>query len=325
MFTEVVIPLEFRFDPLTGRSCRLVHFSMDRIIRPDLTELVRRSLEMKCPFCPPLVEEITPRFTPEIIPEGTIRIGKALAFPNAGPYDVHSTVVVISDQHFIPLVEFTLETVLHALLVAHSYLKKVQEADPEVKHHFMAWNYMPPSGGSLVHPHIQCNAGYFPTFYQREILEASQKYYEKVGTNFWSDLLEQEKQTGERYIGEIGNTCWLTGFVPRGRLMDVLAVFPGKTSITELSADDLRDLASGLLNLFGYMDELNLLSFNLSTYSGNDRNQFWAHIRIMPRSLLLYSPIETSDQFYYQVLHDENICILPPEVACQDLKRHFLI
>jgi galactose-1-phosphate uridylyltransferase len=71
------------------------------------------------------------------------------------------------------------------------------------------------------------------------------------------------------------------------------------------------------------MDGLNLISFNLSTYSGADRNQFWAHVLIMPRSLLLFSPVETSDQFYYQVLHDENICILPPEVACQGLKKYF--
>jgi galactose-1-phosphate uridylyltransferase len=92
-----------------------------------------------------------------------------------------------------------------------------------------------------------------------------------------------------------------------------------------LSEEDLRDLAIGLLNLFGYMDELNLLGFNLATYSGVDRNQFWAHVRITPRSLLLYSPIETSDQFYYQVLHDENICILAPEIACRDLKRYFSI
>jgi galactose-1-phosphate uridylyltransferase len=325
VLTEVTIPLEIRFDPLTGRSCRLVPYSLDRIKRPDLADLVRRSLELRCPFCSPLIEEITPRFTPEIVPEGTIRKGKALVFPNAGPYDVYSAVVAISDEHFISLSEFTLETLLNALLAAHSYIQRVQQTDPEARYHFVAWNYLPPSGGSLIHPHIQCNAGYFPTFYQKQILEASQGYYEEVGTNFWNELIEQERKIGERYIGTIGNTCWLTSFAPKGRLTDVLAVFPGKTSIAELSEEDLRDLAIGLLKLFGYMDELNLLSFNLSTYSGVDRNQFWAHVRITPRSLLLYSPIETSDQFYYQALHDENIWILPPEIACKDLKRHFSI
>jgi len=100
-------------------------------------------------------------------------------------------------------------------------------------------------------------------------------------------------------------------------------VFPGKASIAELTEDDLRDFAAGMLRVFGYLDELNLVSFNMSTYSGFDKEQFWAHARITPRGLLLYSPIETSDQFYYQILQDENICILPPEVAGERLRKRF--
>jgi UDPglucose--hexose-1-phosphate uridylyltransferase len=319
-FAASEIPLEFRLDPLTGQSCRIVRYSPERIIRPDLAELVKRSQELTCPFCPPLVEQITPRFPPDIVPGGTIRRGKALAFPNAGPYDVYGTVVVISDEHFIPLKEFTLETVHNALLAAHTYINCVQQADPAAKHHFIAWNCLPPSGGSLVHPHLQANAGYHPTNYQKLLLEASRKYRRQKGTNYWSDLLEQERRTGERYIGSIGRTQWLTSFMPRGRLSDILVLFPGKASVAELTGDELRDLSAGLLKAFDYLDELNLVSFNMSTYSGFDKGQFWAQARITPRGLLLYSPIETSDQFYYQILQDENICILPPEDACARLK-----
>jgi UDPglucose--hexose-1-phosphate uridylyltransferase len=320
-FVKAAIPVEIRFDPLTGQSCRLTQYSVDRILRPDLESLKQRSLESKCPFCSPLVEQVTPRFTTDIENEGTIRIGKALAFPNISGYDVYGAVVVISNEHFIPLSEFDLETVLNALLAAHSYIKKVQQADPDAKYGFIAWNYMPPSGGSLIHPHMQCNIGYLPTNYQKQILEASQRYHEKAGTNFWSDLVEQERQIGQRYIGTTGNIHWLTSFVPRGRLSDVLAIFEDKTCITDLSKEDLQDLAAGLLRIFGYLDELNLLSFNLATYSGFDKEQFWVHVRITPRSLLLYSPIETSEHFYYQQMYDENICIIPPEVACEKLKK----
>jgi galactose-1-phosphate uridylyltransferase len=124
-------------------------------------------------------------------------------------------------------------------------------------------------------------------------------------------------------VGKIGGTEWLTAFAPRGRLSDVMAMFPGKASIAELSESDLRDFSKGMLKVFGYLDELNLPSFNMATYSGLDKNNFWAHARITPRGSLLYTPIETSDQFYYQILQDENICILPPEVACERLKKHF--
>jgi UDPglucose--hexose-1-phosphate uridylyltransferase len=322
-FVPSEIPLEFRADPLTGQSCRLVRYSPERIIRTDLEELERRSKAIPCPFCSPLVKQITPRFPPDLVPGGAIRRGKALAFPNAGPYDVYGSVVVMSEEHLIPLKGFTLETVHNALLAAHTYLQSVQKADPAARHHFIAWNYMPPSGGSLVHPHLQANAGYRPTNFQRLLLEASRKYYIKRGTNYWSDLLEQERRSGERYIGASGRTQWLASFAPRGRLADILVLFPDKASVAELDEDDLRDFAAGLLKVFDYLDELNLISFNMSTYSGFDKGQFWAQARIAPRGLLLYSPIETSDQFYYQVLQDENICILPPEDACTGLKKRF--
>jgi len=322
-FAEAAAPVEIRFDPLTGRSCRIVQYSLQRILWPDPAVLEKRSRELTCPFCPPLVERITPRFPPDLIPGGVIRQGKAFAFPNIDPYDVYGMVVAISDEHYIALNKFDLETVLNTLIAAHTYIKRVQKVDAGAKYSFIAWNYMPPAGGSLIHPHLQSNAGYYPTDYQKQILEASDRYYKEKGTNYWSDLVEQERRTGERWVGKIGGTEWLTGFVPRGRLSDVIAVFPGKASITELTEDDLCDFAAGLLKVFGYLDELNLISFNMSTYSGFDKGQFWAHARITPRGLLLYSPIETSDQFYYQILQDENICILPPEVAAAKLKKYF--
>jgi galactose-1-phosphate uridylyltransferase len=320
---ETGVPVEFRFDPLTGRTCRIVNYSLERIIRPDLAALEKRSRELTCPFCPPLVERITPRFPPDLFPRGVIRRGQAVAFPNNDPYDVYGIVVVITAEHYVPLRKFDADTVLNALLAAQAYIRSVQKADAAAKYHFIAWNFMPPSGGSLVHPHLQSNAGYYPTDFQKQILEASERYYQEKGTNYWSDLLEQEKRLGERYLGKLGGTEWLTAFVPRGRLSDVIALFPGKASVAGLTRDDLRDFSEGLLRVFGYLDELNLISFNLSTYSGFDSGQFWAHARITPRGLLLYSPIETSDQFYYQTLQDENICILPPEVAAERLKKRF--
>jgi len=323
VFSEAAIPLEFRTDPLTGRTCRIVQYSPERIIRPSLATLEKKSKKITCPFCRPNIEKITPRFPPDLIAEGLIRKGKAIAFPNLGPYDVYGVVVVISDRHFIPLKDFDVETVHNALLAAQEYIKSVQEFDPRAIYHFIAWNNMPPSGGSLIHPHLQGNAGYFPTDYQAQILQASEKYYQENEANYWSDLLKEEKSIGQRYIGQVGHTEWLTSFVPKGRLSDVVAVFPGKASVAELTKRDLEDFAEGLLKVFDYIDDLNLISFNMSTYSGFDKDRFWAHARITPRGTLLYSPIETSDQFYYQIMQDENICILPPETVAEELRKRF--
>ena len=323
VFSEAAIPLEFRSDPLTGRTCRIVQYSPERIIRPSLTSLEKKSKKVTCPFCKPLIDKITPRFPPDLIPEGLIRKGKAVAFPNLGPYDVYGVVVAMSDRHLIPLKEFDVETVHNALLAAQAYIKSVQEFDQRAIYHFIAWNHMPPSGGSLIHPHLQSNIGYFPTDYQAQILQASEKYFQEHETNYWSDLLKEEKKNEQRYIGQVGHTEWLTSFVPKGRLSDVVVVFPGKTSIAELTKRDLEDFAEGLIKVFEYIDDLNLISFNMSTYSGFDKDRFWAHARITPRGLLLYSPIETSDQFYYQIMQDENICILPPETVAEELRKRF--
>ncbi len=321
---ESIILLELRFDPLTGRTCRIVQYSLDKIVKPDLTSLEKRSQELTCPFCQPLVEQITPRFPPDLIHEGIIRKGKAIVFPNNNPYDVYSSVVVVTDKHFVPLKGFDAETVYNTLTVAQSYLKSVEKFDARAIYHFMGWNYMPPSGGSLVHPHLQSNAGYYPTDYQKELLEAAERYYQEKGSNYWSDLLEEEKRNKQRYLGKIGNVEWLTSFAPKGRLSDVIAVFPGRASITELTVKELRDFSSGLLKVFAYIDELKLISFNMSTYSGFAKDRFWAHARITPRGMLLYSSIETSDQFYYQIMQDENICIIPPETAAERLRKYFL-
>jgi len=323
VFNEAAIPLEFRTDPLTGRTCRIVQYSPEKITRPNLSALEKKSKKLTCPFCKPLIDKITPRFPADLVPEGVIRRGKAIAFPNIGPYDVYGVVVAISDQHFIALKDFDIETVLNALLAAQAYIKSVQDFDARAIYHFIAWNHMPPSGGSLVHPHLQSNAGYIPTDYQEQLLQASEKYYQQHESNYWSDLLKEEKENGQRYIGRVGHTEWLTSFVPKGRLSDVVAVFPGKASVAELTKLDLEDFARGLLKVFDYIDGLNLISFNMSTYSGFDKDRFWAHARITPRGLLLYSPIETSDQFYYQIMQDENICILPPETVAEELRKRF--
>lgn len=316
---ESTYAFKLRFDPLTGQTCRLLAHRYRLPERQDLSDLVQKSSE-SCPFCMPTVKQVTPRFPPDIVPEGAIELGESFTFPNARPYDVHSSITVISRDHFIALPDFTSEIVHNGLLASQDYLKRVEGVDPNAKYSSITWNYMPPSGGSVVHPHLQSNAGYFPTQYQKRILDNSQRYQKDNGTNFWSDLITQERKLGKRYIGSTGNVHWIASFAPKALLVDVQAIFEGKASITDLSNEDLKELADGLLKVFWYMDERNLQGFNLSLYSGGDEKSFWAHARVISRSFYYYSPITTSDRFFYHVLHDEEVCTLAPENVCEDLR-----
>jgi hypothetical protein len=61
----------------------------------------------------------------------------------------------------------------NGLISSQTYLKRVREYDTEAKYICLGWNYMPPSGSSQLHPHLQIEATYSPTPYHKDLLEAS--------------------------------------------------------------------------------------------------------------------------------------------------------
>src|SRR6266542_3133896 len=68
--------LEMRWDPLTGHSSRLIS-SPDELFPPNTCDLEQMAEETRagCPFCTDLVEVATPRFPPEVWPQGRVRRG----------------------------------------------------------------------------------------------------------------------------------------------------------------------------------------------------------------------------------------------------------
>jgi hypothetical protein len=67
----------------------------------NLTELNQEDLRARCPFCPHSREQVTPKFLPDLIPEGRLGRGEALVIPNIAPYDSISAVTVVTRQHFV--------------------------------------------------------------------------------------------------------------------------------------------------------------------------------------------------------------------------------
>ena len=56
--------------------------------------------------------------------------------------------------------------IANSFSAAHDYLKKVIAQDPKTTYASINWNYLPPSGGSILHPHIHVLASEHPTNYQ---------------------------------------------------------------------------------------------------------------------------------------------------------------
>lgn len=308
---------EIRVDPLTGRTSRILNFPIRVPRKPDLAPLVKTSVEMGCPFCPEVVEKATPKFLPEMVPEGRVTIGQALVFPNMFPYDTYSAVGIFSGEHFVPLTGFTEELISDAFEAGIDLLRRIQAV--QGPYGTINWNYMPLSGGSIIHPHIQIIAGDVPSNYQRETIAASREYQQENGSVYWDDLLQAEQEVGDRHIGESGSVQWLASFAPLG-YMDIAAVFPHRQAVTDLTADDLGDFARGLLKVFAYFDSKNLWSFNLALHTGLAGDMSYrVHARIVPR--FAFSPVNTSDVRYAEILHHEVMTSVRPEEVCREMKE----
>jgi galactose-1-phosphate uridylyltransferase len=320
-FQETIFPLEIRHDPLTGRSSLVYHgMGYPPLNKPHPAELQAQS--DSCPFCPANIDKVTPRFPENVIAGGKIKVNQALVLPNIRPYSQYSAVVLFSLQHIVGMDEFTRELLTDAFVAGQLFARKIVEYDPKARNLSIGWNYMAPSGATMSHPHLQFNLGIFPVPAQEELEESSQEHHKKYGKNFWQELIEQERETDERYVATIGDVCWLTSFAPRGRLFDLLAIFRGKSSFLELTEKDLSDFSTGMLLAFKDLKEHGFYSFNLAIRSSPGFSRyFFCHARIIARFTFL--PTGVSDASYMETLDKQMFSRISPEQMCRGLRKHF--
>ncbi|WNS76591.1 hypothetical protein RRV45_06175 [Bacillus sp. DTU_2020_1000418_1_SI_GHA_SEK_038] len=310
---------EIRFDPITGESSRLIYDSGLVFTPPDYTEIAKKNGGAKCPFCQENLLKMTPIFPKEINENGRIIKGEAVGFPNLFPYSKHNGVVIFSGQHYVRLEEFTIELITNAFSAAQDYLKRIITSDPEARYISINWNYLPYSGGSVLHPHIQVCASDSPTNYQAQ-LEAKTKAYE--GNNdLFTNLYETEKAKGERWIGEKGNVAWMHAYAPKGQ-NDFVAIFPEKYTINDLTEQDWTDFAAGLKAIFQTLTEQGFASFNMAlNFSLNEDLKQAVHVRLIPRFTV--GMMETSDTNFYQALHQEPLTYKVPEEVASRAREYF--
>jgi len=246
-----------------------------------------------------------------------------LLIPNLYPYDIHSAVVIMTDDHLVPLPQLERQRLFDSFSVGIEFLRKVKSLDPALPYHIMAWNYMPPSGGGLVHPHQQYFASAYPGNQFTAELKSAELFYQKNKTDYWTELVAEEQNRGERYIGRLGNSEWLTSFVPFGVLGEIMAVFPGVCCVDDFQAREIQELVEGLLNVFRYYGEAGIYSFNASLFFGpGGQNFFPAHFRIVPRTFLNvrdYAP----DLNFFQAMLLEPVSVVYPEDLCREVKPYF--
>ena len=315
--------IEERYDETTGVASRILPYRVRPAQKPDTGVYLEKSPESICPFCPELFDKMTPRFTPDIIEGGKFTRGSAFLFPNAFPYDATNTVAIFSHRHFMGLDELTPDAMHDGFAVCRDYFYRMAELQQGYHYGSINWNYMPPAGGGLIHPHLQTIMGKEPTSFMRRLLASARNYASASGgRNLWEDLLDREQEAGERFIASTGVVSWLAAFSPKGMAGGVDFYFREKTSFFDLTQANVEELLEGLSRIFLHLYVNHFMSFNLSLYAPlMPEKNFWVQGKIVPRFEI--NPLGTSDINYFEKLHDEIICPIVPEQLCKELQGYF--
>lgn len=312
---------EIRVDPLTGDTVRVFDFPFRIPSRPDLDALGRATRD-SCPFCPERIELATPRFPEELLPGGRMREGAMVVVPNLLPYDLVCAVAVLGAQHLVRLTEMEASWIAAAFSLAQRFQQAIAARRPAAVHRSLNWNFMPPSGGSLVHPHAQLVAGDRPYRFPAALAEAVRGYRSRTGRDYWSDLLAAEHRLGERVIGTTGRWTWLTAFAPRSRFFEVLAVHETAASFERLPPAELVPLAEGLVRILAYFDTLAFWAFNLVILGREegDGEGFRLQLRVTPRLTIL--PVGMSD-ISFVFYQGEFLAFYRPETIAAAIRPRF--
>lgn len=317
--------VEYRFDPLTKEQSRINPDRAKRVKQAEsdfaLNEAIRESRN-GCVFCPERIEEKTPAFPETIHREGRIRVGETVIFPNLNPFGENHAVGILSKEHFLDLDEISVSLLRDNLLASNKYILSIYACDMRALWPIWVWNYMPPSAGSIIHPHVQILAETHPLPQLARLLAKSKDYFERNKKNYWEDLVAEEWRRDERFIFGNGSLSVLASFAPRG-FNEIQFIFK-KGSLTDLEEKEIDEFAHTLTRaLLGYK-EMGIGSFNLITYSGPvnkkiDSYSLHAKLFSRPYPRAIYTndtgPLERGYDVWV-------IDTLPEELTCK-MRRYF--
>lgn len=327
-FAEERHELEIRKDPLLGDTSVYNPYLKDKAkaffgdSNPDLIHRLVEESEKACFFCGEKVEKGTPRFTADFLPQGRLRVGEAILFPNLFSLGMHHPVVCLCKAHFLPLSGFHPDLIADGLTAVQKFLKIVYERDASAVFSAITANYLFPAGASLVHPHIQMLVTPAPYSYHGRLLGAQHAYYAENRTAFFSDLVREERN-GPRYVAGKGQWHWIAPFSPLG-CNEFMAVHETSVDFGSLTAMDIIDLSYGISRVLSLYASLGHLSFNFAVYSAREGSPFTGSrciIKIISRQNLY--PNYRNDDYFLQKLLQTELIIIPPEELAPRLRECF--
>jgi galactose-1-phosphate uridylyltransferase len=315
----VQAPIEIRTNPVTGRTSRIAFSRIGE--REAGTDSLPAPPPFagdtsRCPFCRPHLQSKTPKLVPELMPGGRLVRGYSVLFPNLFPYGAYSAVSLFDDTHFVEIGTASPDSYTNSFLNCADYLQRVLAHDRVAVYMAITQNHLPAAGGSLLHPHLQIQADRVSSNHHRFLRAKADSYFVENGSLLFSDYLYHEKSEADRYIGNTGSWEWLAAFAPEG-FFEIWGILPGVTSLSQVTFDDWKNLASGVLNTQRFYRSLCRNSYNLGILLIEDgTSRLELRVVILVRSN--YAPWVRNDHTGFEVMLGDMATFTAPEetAAC---------
>ena len=321
--------LEVRTDPLTGHQS-VLNTGLEgkaKISFPDTdyTYLEQRAEETRknCFLCPEDWRKNTPSYPEEFLPSGRLEQGQATLFPNLFPLGAYHSMIRLGDRHLLKLNELPVDLLADGFSVALEFVRRCHEYDPRMRFATLNANYMFPAGASLMHPHFQILNSPTPCTHHQLLLEKSSEYLARNNSCYWKDLVHQEQELDQRWIGRINNSHWITAFAPMG-YNEIQIIWPDRVNFLQWTDQDIQDLAQGLQHVFAVWHSMQLSTFNFSCFSApldQDSPHSCCMMRIVNRQNVI--PHHRTDDYFFQKLMQNELILNRPEELAQWMQEGF--
>jgi galactose-1-phosphate uridylyltransferase len=320
--------IEHRTDPLTGTVASLnralgekAKAFLGAADEDLLRELEERSRPV-CPFCH--ASEKGTRFVPDLVPEGQLRIGDALAIPNLFAKAGFDCVVVVDpSRHVVFPSRIAPGALADGIRAAAELIRRARRHDPALVHHVAGMNFLGPGGSSVPHPHLQVHARGVPYSGLARTERLADEFLARTGKSYFAALLDLERG-GPRHVGRTGDVEWIAAWAPLHQ-KEIWGVLPTTGSLAELSDRDAGAFAAGISKIVSSYEASGTHPFTLAFHS-SPRNGaapgFALHVKVCSRPAFRAQIVNYDTWFTPMFLGDE-VHTEAPESTAERLRAAF--
>ncbi len=341
--------IEERQDPLTHTWARV---NPSRATRPAYARIPGKERELlnlladvtsgDCPWCARDIYTPQTRFPSYLVSKGECEDERFVLIPSSHSLGEFHSIGIFKNGHSRQLSMLREEDWKSCMSLSRRLFEAISRSHSGIRYFDININYMPLAGASVFHPHVQLVASSRPSNRVTSIIDGLQSYQSRWHSLFHRDLIESEIQLKERYIGRTGGIHWVAAFAPSENAHCVGI----STDVTDYSRTflnlDIDGLASGLWALTQSYEDcdvgMGINSYNLAVSLGERLTQLGMPLICqavgrVPRVEIIKAnsdPFVGSQMVYFvndqgvmEVLHDEAVVEIAPEVLARKIAPFF--